>query len=29
MTFIDSNVLIYVADDTDVEKQRIADSPNK
>ena len=26
MTFIDSNVLIYVADDTDVEKQRIARS---
>ena len=26
MTFIDSNVLIYVADDTDAEKQRIARS---
>ncbi len=26
MSFIDSNVLVYVADDTDAEKQRIARS---
>ena len=26
MNFIDSNVLVYVADDTDAEKQRIARS---